>query len=90
MFNQISKNMAKITKRTLQSWCGSHQFSSETDCILSEFPNYVKIPFHCDTFRDCRESYNRKKLIIYAWRSHGEWAPPTKEIVGRYYLPESV
>lgn len=82
--------MSKINKRTLQTWCGcGRHFYSELDCILSEFPNYVKIPFHCDTFRDCRESYNCPKLIVYAWRHHGEWAPATKEIVGRYYLPKS-
>jgi hypothetical protein len=56
--------------------------------LLKKYPGYIKIDFSDNNFR--RKKYHGcDKLIIYAWRYHGEWSDPTKEIILRYYKPKA-
>lgn len=56
--------------------------------LLKQFPGYISVDFTDDDFRN-KKYHGCDKLIVYSWRSHGEWAPPTKEVYGRYYKPKT-
>lgn len=78
---------AKVFTRTLKTAGWNASFLVE-QLKKYHFPEFVEIPFWADDFRNVPESHGCDKLVVYAWRWHGEWADPTKEVFARLYKPK--
>lgn len=93
--------MTMIRKQiTLKHWANdTHYFFSpnvsgrnareELAAIRKKYPDYVELPYYCDTFRDCPESYGCDKIYVYGWYWRGSWCDPSKEIYTRLYKPKT-
>lgn len=77
------KAVVESVQRYLLDW------ASDFERLKKEYPEYVEIPFWADDFRSVPESRGCDKLVVYAWRWHGEWADPTKEVFSRLYKPKT-
>ncbi len=91
---------AKVITRTLRHWGWNSSFlfsqnvsgergMNDYERLKKQYKGYVEIPIWADDFRSVPESHGCEKLVVYAWRWHGEWSDPTKEVFARLYKPKN-